>query len=305
MRARPNLSGEQLVQAYLHRVAAAARHLPKGARIAFVGRTKAQIDRQIGADGSADLGKVAKVLTDLGEPEELVRAERLRIDSKWLKNRGRDDEAAATVVPTNSPRVYRPLRSRWKPATPATRTLPHDADTGEDDDDALTGTVLNRPDATAPAPWPGDLDAIMPPGPVEDEGRRRRPPREGPTPLDGVWDLARGHKLESVAVVVLGLGGLILPFPFWPAGALVATFSRLFDGRDKVVAWLGAPLFALVGSVVTALFVGGKQNPVMIYTNALAADFGLLVRFGCVLSAVYLAWRVRKGRRVKIPPWKR
>jgi len=94
MRARPNLSGDQLVQDYLTRVAGAARHLPKGARIAFVGRTKAQIDREIGAEGTADPGRVAEILAALGDPDELVRAERLRIDSKWLKNQGRDGESA-------------------------------------------------------------------------------------------------------------------------------------------------------------------------------------------------------------------
>ena len=305
MRARPNLTGDQMVQAYLSRVAAAARHLPKGARIAFVGRTRAQIEQQAGAEGMADPGKVAEVLAALGEPEDLVRAERLRIDSKWLKNRGRDggsEADTAAAVPANSPRVYRPLRSRWKPAAPVTRPLPHDAGTGPDDE--LTGTVVGGPEAAGPAPWPGDLDAMIPPGPVVEEDRRPAR-RGGPTPLDGVWQLARAHKLESIAVVVLGLGGLILPFPFWAAGALVATFSKLFDLRDKTVAWIGPALFALVGSVVTALFVGGKQNPVVIYTKALAADFGLLVRFGCVLSAGYLAWRVRRGRRLKIPPWRR
>lgn len=299
MRARPNLSGDEQVQAYLNRVAAAARHLPKGARIAFVGRTKAQIDREIGAEGTADPGRVAEILVALGDPEELVRAERLRIDSKWLKNRGRDGDSA--VVPGNAPRVYRPLRSRWKPAAPATRPLPHDADTGPDD---AQGHTAPREPGAVPPPWPGDLDAMMPPSQVADEGRR--PASGGPTPLDAAWQLARAHKLESIAIVVLGLGGLILPFPCWPVGALAATFSRrLFDGRDKVIAWLGPPLFAMVGSVVTAVYVGGKANPVLIYTRALGSDFGLLVRFGCVLSAVYLAWRVRKGRREKIPPWKR
>jgi hypothetical protein len=304
MRARSNLTGDEMVQAYLSRVAAAARHLPKGARIAFVGRTRAQIERQIGAEGTPDPGKVAEVLDALGEPEELVRAERLRIDSKWLKNRGRDggsEEATAAAVPASAPRVYRPLRSRWKPLAPVTRPLPDDATTGPED--VQGHTVPPEPDATVPPPWPGDLDAIMPPGPVVEE--RRPAGRRGPTPLDGLWRRARAHKLESIAVVVLGLGGFLLPFPLWLVGALVATFSRLFDLRDKTVAWVGPALFALVGSVLTALFVHEKQNPVVLYTRALGVDFGLLARFGCVLSAWYLAWRVYKGRRVKIPPWRR
>ena len=81
MRARPNLSSDQMVQEYLTRVAAAARHLPKGARMAFVGRTKAQIDRQVAAVGTDDPGKVAGILAALGDPEDLVRAERLLIDN--------------------------------------------------------------------------------------------------------------------------------------------------------------------------------------------------------------------------------
>ncbi len=296
MRARPNLSGDQLVQDYLARVAAAARQLPKGARMAFVGRTKAQIERQVGASGMFDPGRVMEVLAALGEPEELVRAERMRIDSKWAKNRAGDGNGGAAVAP--APAAPRPLTSRWKPAT---RPLPQDALPGPAD--PPDGTTAGGTDATAPAPWPGDLDALMPPGSAAGE--------DGPvlkgsqTPLDSAWRLARAHRRETVAVALIGLGGFILPFPFWLAGALVAMFSRLWDGRDKAVAVGGPVLFVLIGSVVTALFIGDKQNVIMIYTHALHADTGPLIRFGCLLSAVYLAWRVERGPRVKIPPWKR
>jgi hypothetical protein len=125
------------------------------------------------------------------------------------------------------------------------------------------------------------------------------------TPLDGIWQLARGHLLESIAVVVLGLGGALLPFPFWLAGALVAMFSRLWDGKDKTIALTGPVLVDLLGSVVSALFTGGSQNAVAIYTHALRVDSGLWIRLGCVLTAVYLGWRVAQGRREKIPPWRR
>ena len=128
MRARPNLSGDRLVQDYLARLAAAARHLPKGARMAFVGRTKAQIERQVAAAGTDDPGKVMEILAALGEPEELVREERLRIDSKWLKKRGRDEDpvSAAPATAPSKPRVYQPrvhrrLNSRWRPAAPPPR----------------------------------------------------------------------------------------------------------------------------------------------------------------------------------------
>ena len=317
MRARPNLSGDQLVQDYLTRVAAAARHLPKGARIAFVGRTKAQVERQVRAVGTDDPGPVMEVLAALGTPEELVREERLRIDSKWLTKRGHDaDSITAAAATPNKPRVYQPrvhrtLHSRWRPATPS---LPRKAAPGPEAGSAAapggpeTGAVSGvgpaptAPEPVSPPPWPGDLAAMMPPGP--------EPGEEGSapvtqTPLDGIWQLARGHLLESTAVVILGLGGAILPFPFWLAGALVAMFSRLWDGKDKLLALTGPVLVDLAGSVLSAVLMGGNANAIMIYTHALHAESGLWIRLGCVLTALYLGWRVSQGRRVKVPPWKR
>jgi hypothetical protein len=356
MRARPNLSSDRLVQDYLARVAAAARHLPKGARMAFVGRTKAQIERQVTAAGTDDPGKVVEILAALGEPEELVREERLRIDSKWLKKRGRDEESESATPATapSKPRVYQPrvhrrLNSRWRPATPPPRKPGAQSADGPDGtqtgtangavpagsaatapgftgpapiEPAATGPEIIEPEFTEPAPagptpasptpasptpanstlWPGDLDAMMPPGPAPDEDG----PAPGPqTPLDGIWELSRRHLLESVAVVLIGLGGAILPFPFWLAGAVVALFSRLWGGREKVAAFGGPVLVDLVGAVVSAFLIGGNSNVIAIYLHALHIETSLWIRLGCVLTAIYLAWRVSQGRRVKVPPWKR
>lgn len=355
---RPNLSGEQLVQEYLTRVAAAARHLPKGARMAFVGRTKAQIERQCGGAGLTDPGQVLEALASLGEPEELVRQERMRIDSKWLSKRAKDDTAPGAAAPPTSrtPRVYRPLNSRWRPAAPhfrqptrrPGRSVPPEGTTageivagpvGDTGQGGVPGTVgipgavadpgiiagpspvadpadaeaadLVRPVATPeppapvpPAPWPGELDAMMPPG--EDTGEDGAVPGGPQTPLDGIWQLARGNLREAVAVVMIGLGGAILPFPFWIAGAVVALFSRLWDGKDKTAAWGGPVLIVLIGSVVSALFVNGHhQNVILTYTDAIGSAAGLWVRLGCVLTALYLSWRVSQGPRVKVPPWRR
>ena len=365
MRARPNLSSDQLVQEYLARVAAAARHLPKGARMAFVGRTKSQIERQVTAAGTDDPAKVVEILAALGEPEELVREERLRIDSKWLKKRGRDEESeAATPAAPSRPRVYQPrvhrrLNSRWRPATPPPRKPGAQSADGPDgtqtgtangavppgsaatspqftgpapvDPAAIgpeltspeltspeltgpeltgpeltgpvpTGAAPTTPPPTSPPPWPGDLDAMMPPGPVPGEDGTAPGPQ---TPLDSIWELARRHLLESVAVVLIGLGGAILPFPFWLAGAVVSLFSRLWGGREKVAAFGGPVLVVLVGSVLSAILIGGKANVIVIYTHALHVETGLWIRLGCVLTAVYLGWRVSQGKRVKVPPWKR
>ena len=117
--------------------------------------------------------------------------------------------------------------------------------------------------------------------------------------------LARENVLESVAILLLGLGGLILPFPFWPIGVIVAMFSRLWDIKDKSIAVTGPLLVTLALSVIAAPFVGGSGNVIVVYFHAIGVSFGLLVRVGSVITAAYLAWRVSKGPRVKVPPWKR
>jgi flagellar biosynthesis protein FliQ len=116
--------------------------------------------------------------------------------------------------------------------------------------------------------------------------------------------LARDNVLETVAILSLGLGGLILPFPFWPLGAVVSMFSRLWDIKDKTLAVIGPLLVTLAASVVSALFMGGG-NVILVYFHAIHVGFGLLIRVGSVLTAAYLARRVTQGPRVKAPPWQR
>ena len=102
-----------------------------------------------------------------------------------------------------------------------------------------------------------------------------------------------------------GVGGLLYPFPFWLLGAVVAVMSRFFVPRDKWIALAGPAVIALLGTLVTALIIRGKGNPVEIYTHALRLDVGYLLRAGSVLCAGYLALLVRRGPRVRVPPWRR
>src|SRR5262249_39813826 len=140
MRARPNPSGEQLVTDYLARVAQQSRLLPKGARMAFVGRTRALVERELGGPGAlTDPEHVSAVLERLGTPEDLVMAERTRIDRSWVKKRASSKEegeaaAAALTAPLN-----RSLTPRRRPGPdnqpgpdtqPGTRTSPDDPGTG-------------------------------------------------------------------------------------------------------------------------------------------------------------------------------
>jgi hypothetical protein len=376
MRARPNLTGEQIVTDYLTRVAQAARLLPKGARMAFVGRTRVLIDREVGPRGTrTDPERVIEALARLGKPEDLVMAERTRIDRGWVKSRAASkEEGEAAAAALSGPRVNRPLTARRRPNS-ETQPLP-----GEPvPDQTVTGPDGSVAGAPGPVPDTGPPPSVLrsagprtadarsagqqgteapgagsrATGPRAGSPRRLRstdspqtapegsgaqvagpqgtqapgagagnaghtgpidwligqvPGRRGTAGDAGTFTasagrLARDNVLESVAVLLLGLGGLILPFPFWPIGAVVAMFSRLWDIKDKTLAVTGPLLVTLAASVLTALIMGGTGNAILIYFHAIRVSFGLMIRVGSVLTAAYLAWRVSKGPRVKSPPW--
>jgi hypothetical protein len=376
MRARPNLSGEQLVTDYMTRVAQAARLLPKGARMAFVGRTRALVEREVGPPGTrTDPNRVAAVLAQLGTPEDLVTAERIRIDQSWVKSRAaskEEGEAAAAALTGPLNRRLTPRRRPGSETQPLTGRLipPGEGPTATSQDGSVIGTPppppgtgprrsgprgpgprssgprttgLRGPGVAGAGSRTGDSRTAGPrrlrsadspdPGTVPSaaapQGAMRPGAGAGDTPHSGaierligqvpgirgvegaetftanVGRLAREHILEAVAILLLGLGGLILPFPFWPIGAVLALFSRLWDIKDKSLAITGPMLVTLALSVIAAPFVGGSGNVIVVYFHAIGASFGLLIRVGSVLTAAYLAWRVSKGPRVKVPPWKR
>jgi hypothetical protein len=116
----------------------------------------------------------------------------------------------------------------------------------------------------------------------------------------GEW--SRHHKLETVAIALLGLGGAIFP-PVWLLGAAVALASRLWDYRDK---WVGLVLPILVTVVGTAvgISVGGRVS----FGHSMHEGWEFAVdvsRATAVLSACYLGWRAARGPRPPVPPWDR
>jgi len=159
-----------------------------------------------------------------------------------------------------------------------------------------------------PAPASGETEplSIVPgmgqAGEAEEAPQTRRS-SPAAAPLAEAWALARKHPLEAVAVVLLGLGGLILPFPFWLIGGLVALRSRRWDARDKWMALAGPPLFTLA-----VLLIRAGTSPGNFFSDFYRArhDVGLSIRAGCVLCASYLVWRLRRGPRLRtLPPWQR
>jgi hypothetical protein len=136
----------------------------------------------------------------------------------------------------------------------------------------------------------------------EPAGRRFGPP----APLTEAWLLARKNPLEAVAIVLLGVGGLIFPVhpvPVWLLGGLLALRSRRWDKRDKWLALAGPVGFA----VICLVLLGASGSGSFFHALGQAThQFAVLLRVGCVLCSGYLVWRLRRGpRRRKTPPWLR
>jgi hypothetical protein len=121
MKVPANMSGDRLILDYLTRVTVAGtRYLPKGSRIAFVGQTRNRIEREIGPNGPADPAHVQEVLTKLGEPEDLVRAERARLDAERASRQSRVTGVGGADAATGTGAIEaRRINSRWRPATRA------------------------------------------------------------------------------------------------------------------------------------------------------------------------------------------
>src|SRR5215471_17392909 len=125
MKVPANLPADRLILEYLSRVAAAGnRMLPKGKRMSFVSATRNRIWREIGPSGTADADRVREVLAGLGEPDDLVRAERARLDTETaerLERQAQKKEAAeaAAAPPGTAPLQYRPRDPQPRPARPA------------------------------------------------------------------------------------------------------------------------------------------------------------------------------------------
>ena len=126
--------------------------------------------------------------------------------------------------------------------------------------------------------------------------------------LDAAY-LARQHKLETAAVLLLGVSTFIFVFPFWLVVSLlgggVAILSQIWNARDKWVGLTGPPVIALVGTIVSALLIGGRGHFFGSYVESFRLYVGYYYRAGSLLCAIYLALQARRGPQRRLPPWKR
>ncbi|HEY2639507.1 MAG TPA: hypothetical protein VGI66_06435 [Streptosporangiaceae bacterium] len=106
---------------------------------------------------------------------------------------------------------------------------------------------------------------------------------------------SRRNPQESVATILLGVGGLIFP-PVWFLGAAVALASKVWDGHDKWVGLAVPILLTIVGTAAGVILAGSRLSlDHYVHVGWLSAD--IASRVSAVLSAAYLAWRSVQGRR--------
>jgi hypothetical protein len=101
--------------------------------------------------------------------------------------------------------------------------------------------------------------------------------------------LFRHRPVEVGAIVLLGLGGLLLPIPLWAFGAVTAVLSRTWRTQEKVTGLLVPPLAAV--AVAAAVANGGIDELV----GAWSGDVPLLLRLAGPAGAIYLGWRLLRA----------
>jgi hypothetical protein len=178
---------------------------------------------------------------------------------------------------------------------------------------AASATAPPREPAPAPA---GPANGVPTPAGMT-TARQRRLQLIEPTHVTrgiaaGVTDAWRQHRLEVVAVALLALGGLIFPLVIWPLGLLiwllgvaVAIPLKLWGPLDKLLS-LAGPLVLVIAGTAIAVSSGGARHNAAAYGHEALAAAADLFKTATLLGALYLAWRIQRGRRAPAePPWAR
>ncbi|HEY2577939.1 MAG TPA: hypothetical protein VGI74_16665 [Streptosporangiaceae bacterium] len=234
--------------------------------------------------------------------------------------------ASSGPRPFSLPTPHRPMTARWRPGgsvgagsrqgMPWDHTQPDLLAPGRDVPERLPWNRVAVPRPAAPGPlglpvwWsqPADPEAEQP-GDEDDELLGGLTDDAGPDPHESwpaaILTLARRHPLEVAAILMIAAGVLIYPFPLWLFGVLIILLSRLLDVRDKV-AVLAVPIAVMLLGGALLAGLTAKSGTLAGFAHAVRIDGWNLIRVGVLLSAVYLGWRVRQGRRPRrVPSWYR
>jgi hypothetical protein len=270
---------EQLMLEYLSRVADAAHGvLRSDERLAFVTRLRASIERQRQATGAHELGQVRRLLAKFGEPSALVARERRRLDAARAAADGTAPAAdgvtgaardAARRAGTVAPAVNRAVRTAGGVRNSATRraTLP----------------AKQRSRGRAPQPIRvGRSGATTPEQP------------QVPQPAFDPLSLIRRFRREALALLLLGPGAIVLPFPLWLIGAAIGLTSWVWSVRDKSIGLVGPCLVTAAGVGFIGALNKNPSIPVDLhaYLNAAHEHAGILIRVSAAAGALYLGARL-------------
>jgi hypothetical protein len=122
----------------------------------------------------------------------------------------------------------------------------------------------------------------------------------------------RQHRLEVIAVALLGIAGLIFPAPIWLVGFLLwlvgstlVMTSKLWTVGDK---WLTVPglIVIVIAGIAVAEALGGSRPDAAAYGDEALSAAATLFKITMLLAAVFLGWRMQRGHHARrVPPWVR
>jgi hypothetical protein len=261
---RMSARSEQMVLDFLRRAADAAHGtLRSDERTRFVASLRASIEQQRRATGAVEPAEVRQILVGFGDPKALVERELRR-----LHGANGTGATASGAAPPGGTTLNGSVPGGSVPGgrAPDGAVAPGAAAKGA----AVPGTA-KRGDAAARPAAPLAIDPIA---------------------------VVRAFARETLAVLLLGLGGLLLPIPLWPIGAAIGMTSRVWRAVDKFTGIAG-PLIITVGGVgVIGALNKNPSIPVDLhaYVAAARADGPLLMRAGAAAGAAFLSARLPRAR---------
>jgi len=123
--------------------------------------------------------------------------------------------------------------------------------------------------------------------------------REPPTAFD-LASVVRRYRTEVLALILLGPGGLLLPFPLWLVGAAIGLTSWAWSRAEKVIGLGGPLILTLAGIGIIGALNKNPSMPVDLhaYVAASRAHWQLLMRVSAPAGALFLGARLVRAYRV-------
>lgn len=318
---------DQMVLDYLRRVGDVAhKRLRADERLDFVTRLRTRIDHLRTEADAVQPEETRQVIARFGDPSRLVERERRRLEQEREQERHQTEEQPAGL---REGRVAAAEASETDPSTqpiPIVGEVRQPADSPEQREPSQPPPSVEerRPDQPPPnaAPWlrrsdPGPDERAPDPRPAPAAEPDASAPREEPVTYEttgrtlpgmpgvgasmsstDIRALVNRHRVETAAITLLGLGGLIVPFPYTlvplATGAACLGLARGWARRDKLIG-IGAPIVGLLLGVFVvgaATKSGDVAVDIAAYAGAITGHGMTFVRVGALAGAGYLAYQL-------------